>query len=155
MANKKISELEARSNFDATCELPLHDTVKTWKVTALNMLAYFRNAIEPSVQAQTSNYAILVSDKVITMDSTAGNRTLTLPTAVGYSGRPFIMKKIDASTNTVQILTTLAQTIDGNASGALYLKSRWDTIEVVSDGSNWLIRYMNFGIAGGNFLVSY
>lgn len=155
MARKKISELTERTDFDATCELPLHDTVQTWKTTAVKMLAYFRAAIEPSIQAKTANYVVLVTDKIVTMDATAGNRTLTLPTAVGYSGRPFILKKIDASSNTVQILTNSAQTIDGNASGALYLKSRWDTLEVVSDGANWLIARMNFGIAGGDFLISY
>jgi hypothetical protein len=155
MARKKISELTERTDFDVTCELPLHDAVQTWKTTAVKMLAYFRNAIEPSVQAKTANYVILVTDKLITMDATAGNRTLTLPTAVGYSGRPFILKKIDSSSNTVQLLTTSAQTIDGNASGALYLRLQWDTIKLVSNGFNWLIEGMNFGIAGGNFLISY
>lgn len=155
MARKKISELDAITAFADDCEVPLQNTAQTWKVTAIKMLAYFRSAIEPSVQAKTANYIVLVTDKIVTMDATAGSKTFTLPTAVGYSGRPFILKKIDVTTNTVQILTTSSQTIDGNASGALYLRSRWDTIEVVSDGANWLIARMNFGIAGGDFLISY
>ena len=152
MARKKISELDERTDFDSTCEVPLHDTVQTWKITAAKLLAYFQTI---ALSAKTANYAVLVTDYMLTMDATAGNRTFTLPTAVGYSGKSFILKKIDNSSNTVQILTTSAQTIDGNASGALYLRARWDTLRVVSDGANWLIMEMNFGIAGGNFLVSY
>lgn len=155
MARKKISELNERTDFDSTCDVPVHDTTSTWKTNAVKMLAYFRSAIEPSVQAKSANYIVLVTDKLVTMDATGGNRTLTLPTAVGYSGRPFILKKIDVSSNTVQILTNSAQTIDGKASGSLYLREMWDTIKVVSDGANWLIEDMNFGLAGGDFLISY
>ncbi len=155
MARKKISELTERTDFDATCEVPLHDGVQTWKATGLKILNYIKGVLQPSVNAQSASYAVLVTDHVVTMDATAGNKTLTLPTAVGYSGKPFTLKKIDSSSNTVQILTTSAQTIDGNASGALYLRLRYDTLRVVSDGANWLIVDMNFGIAGGNFLISY
>ncbi len=155
MARKKISELDERTDFDSTCVLPLHDSVQTWKTTAAKLLTYIRSVVHISIQAKSANYVILATDEVVTMDATGGNRTLTLPTAVGYSGKPFTLKKIDASVNTVQVLTTSAQTIDGNASGDLYLRLRYDTLRLVSDGANWLIVDMNFGIAGGNFLVSY
>lgn len=155
MARKKISELDAISAFTAACEIPLQDAVQTWKVTGLKIFNYIAGLLQPSVTAQSANYAVLATDYVVTMNATGGARTLTLPTAVGYSGKPFTLKKVDSSSNAVQILTTSAQTIDGNASGALYLKLQYDTLRIVSDGANWLIVDMNFGIAGGNFLISY
>lgn len=155
MARKKISELTARTTFDDDCDFPVHDLTQTWRVNALKILDYIRAALQPAVNAKTANYAILSTDYVVTMDATAGVKTLTLPTAVGCSGKTYVLKKIDSSSNTVQVLTTSAQTVDGNASGALYMRAQWDTIKVISNGTNWLILSMNFGIAGGNFLVSY
>lgn len=155
MARKKISELSEITALSDTCEVPIHDGTYTWKFVLTKMITYVRSYLEPSVVAQTANYAVLAADYYVTMSASGGNRTLTLPTAVGKNGKVFTLKKIDSSSNTVQLLTTLAQTIDGNASGALYLRAQYDTIKVVSDGSNWLILEMNFGIAGGNFLVSY
>ncbi len=155
MAQKRISDLTERTAFDADCVIPIHDTIQTWKTTAAKLMTYIRSVFWPAVNAQTANYVILATDHVVTMDATVGVRTLTLPTAVGCSGKPYTLKKIDSTSNTVQILTTSSQTIDGNASGALYLRLRYDTLRLVSDGANWLILDMNFGIAGGNFLVSY
>lgn len=155
MARKLISELTSRTDFDSTCNVPVHDGSQTWKVTAAMVVAYIRSLLEPSITAVSANYAILSTDYIVTMDATAAIRTLTLPTAVGVSGKFYTLKKIDSSSNTVQLLTTSAQTIDGNASGALYLRAQWDTIRVVSNGTNWLIEHMNFGLAGGNFLISY
>ncbi len=155
MAQKRISDLSERTVFDSDCIIPIHDTLQTWKTTAAKLMTYIRSVKHIALSTQTSNYAILVTDEVVTMDATAAIRTLTLPTAVGYSGKPFVLKKIDSTSNTVQILTTSAQTIDGNASGAIYLRLQWDTLKVVSNGTNWLILEMNFGLAGGNFLVSY
>jgi hypothetical protein len=152
MARKRIDELTERTDFDATCELPLHDGVQTWKATAPKMQTYMQTV---PVSAKTTSYAVAATDFLLTMDATAGTRTFTLPTAVGKTGKVYVLKKIDSSSNAVQILTTSAQTLDGSASGALYLKLQWDTIKVVSNGANWLILDMNFGIAGGNFIVSY
>jgi len=139
MPRKRIDELTERTDFDSTCELPLHDGVQTWKTTAAKILAYIQAYLEPSISAQTANYAILATDWVITMSASGGARTVTLPTAVGRSGKTYTIKKIDSSGNTVQLLTTAAQTIDGFASGALYLYAQYDSIKVVSDGANWLI----------------
>ncbi len=63
--------------------------------------------------------------------------TVTLPTAVGITGRIYNIKKIDITTNTVIIATTLSQLIDGSTTRAIY--TPYETINVQSDGSNWHI----------------
>ena len=70
--------------------------------------------------------------------TTSGAITITLPTAVGCAGREYTIKKIDATT-TLIVMTTSAQTIDGDPP-PLTLTVRWVSLSFVSDGSNWLIK---------------
>lgn len=65
----------------------------------------------------------------------SGTTTLTLPTAVGNTNR-YTVKRTDA-TLTTTIATTSAQTIDGGA--GYTLTSQYESIDLISDGSNWLI----------------
>lgn len=143
MAEKKISDLTARSDFDATCIAPVDDAVQTWRVSAVQMLAYFKTQLQNTLQlvyaTKTANYPVVITDGVTEMDASGGVRTFTLPTAVGYAGKPLTFKKTDSSFNTVQLLTTSSQTIDGKASGAIYLFTQYETITVYSDGANWKI----------------
>src|SRR6185295_13801008 len=115
MARKKISELSEITALSDTCVVPVHDGTYTWKFVLTKMITYVRSYLEPSISAQSSNYAVLATDYFVTMSASGGNRTVTLPTAVGKNGKTFVIKKIDSSANTVQLLTTSSQTIDGNA----------------------------------------
>lgn len=88
-----------------------------------------------AVATKTAAYTALLSDGVLLVNATSGAVTITLPTAVGYAGLRFIVKKIDASGNAVTIATTSAQTIDGAAT--VSLTAQWQVQEVISDGANW------------------
>ncbi len=145
MAQKKITDLTLRSDFDETCNLPTDDTAQTWRVTGAQIFNYINSILRPAISAQTANYTVLTTDDVITMSATGGARTVTLPTAVGLSGRKFTIKKIDATSNAAQLLTTSGQTIDRYASGALYLSYQDSSITVVSDNANWIITDMSQG----------
>jgi hypothetical protein len=65
----------------------------------------------------------------------SGTITITLPTAVGISGRTYWIKR--TGTGTITINTTSSQTIDGAAS--LSITAQYDSYTLVSDGSNWFI----------------
>jgi hypothetical protein len=68
------------------------------------------------------------------INAPSGTFTITLPTAVGISGKQYIIKN---SGNGVVTLNTLSsQTIDVSTSLTL---TQNDTVEVISDGSNWKI----------------
>lgn len=61
--------------------------------------------------------------------------TITLPTAVGVTGRTYTIKKVDSGAGNVIIATTSSQTIDG---GTTYtLGNQYTGITVVSNGTNW------------------
>jgi hypothetical protein len=76
------------------------------------------------------------NDYLIKVDATGGNRTITLPTAIGNVGKSFIVKKMDASGNQVIVATSASQTIDGAASKNT--TTQYAVIRVISDDSNWL-----------------
>ena len=79
-----------------------------------------------------ANYSVGVNDYLI--DVTGNTITVILPTAVGIEGKIYIVKNSGSGIVTVE--TTSLQTIDGASSKSL---KNNDSIEVISDGSNWII----------------
>ena len=71
-----------------------------------------------------------------TVDCTANTFTVTLPTAVGITGRIYKLK--NSGTGVITVATTSAQTIDGYASGILTMV-QYDGLIVMSNGANWII----------------
>jgi len=69
-----------------------------------------------------------------TVDCTANTFTVTLPTAVGYTGRVYNVK--NSGTGVITVATTSSQTIDGVTTQAVYTK---ESLQVQSDGANWII----------------
>lgn len=106
----------------------------TFTDTSTVPLAYKRNS---PVLAKTAAYTATQFDEVITGDATSAAFTVTLPTAVGFNGRRFTIKKKDSTANAVTVGTTSSQTIDGATTYAL--STQYQTITVVSDNANWLI----------------
>ncbi len=83
--------------------------------------------------AQTATYAILTTDQFV--DCTSGTFTATLPTAVGVTGKFYIIK--NTGTGVITIATTSAQTIDGATT--LLLTQQYSSVQLVSDNANWKI----------------
>ena len=77
-----------------------------------------------------------VGSDINLVDASGGNITLKVPEN-SDAGTQYIIKKTDSSSNTVTISRTTADTIDGSASKILY--HQYETLTVVSDGSNWHI----------------
>jgi hypothetical protein len=80
----------------------------------------------------TTTYTVKDDDYLI--DITGNTITVTLPPAVGISGKNYVIK--NRATGVVTVSTTSSQTIDGSSSKIL---NNNDSIEIVSDGSNWII----------------
>lgn len=83
------------------------------------------------------DYTATSSDCVI--DVTATGKTITLPTAVGITGRQYTIKLTASGTGT--IATTTSQTIDGSSTYSL--SAQYKYVTVVSNGSNWIITANN------------
>ena len=79
-----------------------------------------------------ATYTVGVNDYLI--DITGNTITVTLPTAVGVNGKNYVIK--NRGTGVVTVATTSSQTIDGASTKSL---NNNDGIEIISDGSNWII----------------
>ena len=98
---------------------------------------YAGGGLSVGLATKTANYTLLTSDKTILADATSGVLTMTLPTAVGFTGKIFTVKRINSGVNTVGIATTSSQTIDGSTTYTLSLQ--YSALTVQSDGANWFI----------------
>ena len=88
--------------------------------------------IAPSYIAKTANFTATSLTSTIDCTNTI---TITLPTAVGQTGRIHIIK--NSGTGVITIATTSSQTIDGAATQSL--ATQWSKITVQSTGANWII----------------
>lgn len=76
--------------------------------------------------------------RTIKADATTASVTVTLPTASGNSGQAIEIIKTDNSTNTVRIIPSNGQTINGSVN-PIYIYSQNDSVVIRSDGSNSFI----------------
>jgi len=87
-----------------------------------------------------TNYTATAANDYVLVSNLGGNRTVTLPSAIGNSGKLITIKKIDAG-NTLFIASVLNQTIDGvDCTSTPYsITTQYETLSIVSDGANWWI----------------
>lgn len=105
-------------------------------VTSDATIYYANNRGVADIVTKTANYTLTSLDKTVLADTTSGDKTMTLPTAVGRLGRRFTVKKI-VSANVLTIATTSSQTIDGSTTAAVSVQYLSLTLE--SDNANWHI----------------
>ena len=87
--------------------------------------------------SKTAIYTAAVTDDVILCDASGGGFTVTLYTAVGYSGKEIEIKKTDSSTGVVTVDGNASETIDGQTT--MTLNFQYSSMRIISDGSNWYI----------------
>jgi len=87
---------------------------------------------------KTSNYTLTDGDQVIYLDNTSSSVTITLPTAVGRTGKTFTIIKVSPYT---AVFTSFVATTGGQKIGTsdrVTLINTGDVLTIVSDGSNWV-----------------
>ena len=109
-----------------------------------NLTTYFKDrqfilfgSSRHPLSTKTSNYILTGVDHTILVDATSGNLTMTLPAAVGVTGRTYEIKKIDSSSNTVTIDGDGSETIDGATTQVIIFQ--YDGVQLRSDGSGWVL----------------
>ncbi len=91
-----------------------------------------------TMTSQSTTYAAVINDYVLVTKGSAW--TITLPTAVGQSGKSICILITDNNpANALTINTTSAQTIDGAASGARKMYTLKEFAQFTSDGANWVV----------------
>lgn len=106
-------------------------------VASPHTLLQVAGPVATPIATKTTGYPITGSDSVILADATTAAFNVTLPTAVGISGRQYTIKRINGGANNVTLNTTSSQTIDGVTTKVL--NAQYASVTVVSDGANWMI----------------
>jgi hypothetical protein len=89
------------------------------------------------VTTVTTNTTLDDSHSIVICNNGAVPKTITLPSAVGITGRIYSIKRGESSTADVTISTSLSQMIDGEMD--YMLMNAKESITIVSNGSNWNI----------------
>lgn len=97
-------------------------------------------ALDNVVTVVGTNYGATSANDTILVENSGANRTVTLPTAVGNSGKILKIKKKDAG-NTLFIASVLNQTLDDTDITATpySITVQYESITIISDGSDWWI----------------
>lgn len=115
--------------------LTLGSTTSTvGNLTASNLTV---SGITQAYTLQTAAYSPTATDHTIACNPVEAGFSVTLPTAVGRTGKIYVIKKVDSGANIITVATTSSQTIDGATTRTL--PRQYDAITVQSDGSNWII----------------
>lgn len=90
-----------------------------------------------SISSKTANYTVVATDSTLLGDASGGAFTFTLPTAASMTGRVFIFKKTDTSSNAITIDGNGSETIEGATT--FLLAAQGDCIWIQSTGTEWFI----------------
>lgn len=85
----------------------------------------------------SGNFTFGSTSTVVLADASGASLTVTLPTAVGVTGKVFTVKRTNSGANTVTVGTTGGQTIDG-ATTQIYTV-QYTSLDFISNGTNWSI----------------
>lgn len=88
------------------------------------------------VRTVTGDETVRIIDEVLVVDASAGNRVITLISAVATPNR-YTFVKGDASVNTVTLATTGGQTINGAATKVI--TTQWETVTAIPSGGQWIL----------------
>tara|TARA_R110000772_G_scaffold20946_4_gene57996 strand:+ start:23434 stop:23955 length:522 start_codon:yes stop_codon:yes gene_type:complete len=82
--------------------------------------------------AKTANYTFVAADYLV--ECTANTFTITLPTAVGITGKEYVIK--NSGTGIITADADGTETIDDSLTWDL---SQYDALKIMSNGANWII----------------
>lgn len=84
-----------------------------------------------------SPYTALSTDGILICDCTSGAITITLPAVSGTTGKRYTIKKIDSTNSEVTVDGSGSETIDDSTTAII--TGQYDSITIISDGSEWWI----------------
>jgi hypothetical protein len=101
--------------------------------------ATFFNAISPIVETKTADYTITDTDyyKVYSVTTGTATKKITLPTVTDNKNLKIKIVKIDSGYGPVMVDGEGSETINGLTH--IFLWSRYDCVELMSTGSEWII----------------
>lgn len=116
--------------------VPTDDRTPGWGRAVAGAVNWLLNRRTAS-RAVTGSGAIAVDDYMLLVDASGGAVVLTLPPVSKAPDAAFLIKKTDATANTVTVDGNGAETIDGAATKVI--SSQWEAYQFYSNGSAWFV----------------
>ncbi|MEP7377220.1 MAG: tail fiber domain-containing protein [Chitinophagaceae bacterium] len=118
--------------------------------TSPNSTLDVRGSLSTNYRSFTANTTAGATDNLLVFTGSAA-ATITLPTAVGVTGRNYLIKNASTTgpTPLVTIATTSSQTIDGIASWLLDETN--ESVWLISNGTNWHVASQSLPTGSGTF----
>ena len=91
--------------------------------------------VSVSTKFGPTTYAVLTGDCILRADCTAGVVNFDLPAASTVTGRIFYLKKVDSTSNYLNINAFGSDLIDGFS--AQYENVQYESFTLASNGSGW------------------
>lgn len=90
-----------------------------------------------AITSTSTDITLGATHYTVKVDASGANRTITLPAASGVTRRIYIIKKTDATANTVTIDGNASETIDGATTKVI--NTQWAGYMIQCDGTNWIV----------------
>jgi hypothetical protein len=122
--------------------LSISDTVscQAYSITSSQVttaLGYTPKSSQEAMSAVSSTTTLSSTNDVVTVNATSAAVTINLPSAATVTGKVFIVKKIDSSSNVITIDGYSTETIDGATTVTLGALN--EMVKIISDGSGWVV----------------
>jgi hypothetical protein len=140
-SNEVAIKASASTTGAYTLTLPVDDGASGEVLTTdgSGVLSWTSAASGGAYSLKSANYTITNTDDTIGVDTSGGAVTITLPTAVGITGKRFTVIKTTDDSNSSIIATTSGETVATRASSNVVQSRFGDYVTVVSDGTNYQI----------------
>jgi hypothetical protein len=114
--------------------------------TTPNSTLQVLGSLSTSTRLFSTSTTATATDQVLLFTGSSAT-TLTLPTAVGITGRAYLVK--NTSTGVLTIATTSSQTIDAAASWTLDQQNQ--SVQLISNGTNWSVGIQSLPTGSGTW----
>lgn len=109
----------------------------SWPSNFQSSIGFWNSSGNVTTQTVTTTTTLTNDNKLIFLDGSSGSYLVTLPTAVGNTGKEFTFVRTDTTTNTVSLDPFSVELI--NTLDLWQLQGFNRALTIVSDGSNWKV----------------
>lgn len=147
-AAKSVRLIAGAVTTSYTATLPVATASQTGMTLISDTSSVWSYRYTEKTTAKTTTYTATGDETVITCATSSG-WTLTLPAAASFTGKHFHIKKTSSDLNLLTIDGNASETIDGVLT--IQIGKQYDSVKIVSDGSNWHIVANNITIAASYY----
>jgi hypothetical protein len=137
MADRKITDLQLRSNVNDDVNFPVDDGIQTYRVTAPQVFSYIRPKFSTTRVITAAASAVTGTDVIIYLDPTSASFTQALPAVASLpTGFVIQFKNIATNGNLVTLDASSTQLIDEDETLVVGMLR---VVRLINNGTKWVV----------------